>query len=73
VESGQAIYGILWTIAVFFFTCEFSPNFDLQNIILTYTKGISHAKNGPNSPDFFFIKKINLPKLYNKFQSIFLL
>jgi hypothetical protein len=46
-----------------FFTCEFSPNFDLQNIVLTYTKGyFSRKKNDPNSPDFFFIKKDQFAK-----------
>jgi hypothetical protein len=34
-----------------FFTGELSPDFDLKNIILTYTKGFSWKK-WPNSPDF---------------------
>jgi hypothetical protein len=33
------------------FTGEFSPNFDLKNMISPYTKDFSWKKN-PNSPDF---------------------
>jgi hypothetical protein len=38
--------------AVFLFTGEFSPNFDLKNMISTYTKDLSWKKNDLNSPDF---------------------
>jgi hypothetical protein len=37
----------------FLFTGVFSPNFDLKNMISTYTKDfLWEKKNPPNSPDF---------------------
>jgi hypothetical protein len=35
-----------------FFSSEVSPNFDLKNMISTFTKDLPWEKNGPNSPDF---------------------
>jgi hypothetical protein len=35
---------------------EFSSNFDLKKLILTYTKDISLKKKGPNSPNIEKIK-----------------
>jgi hypothetical protein len=37
----------------FFSFGEISPNFDLQNMISTYTKDFPCKKDGPNSPDFY--------------------
>ncbi len=50
-----------------FFTGKFSLNFDLKNMISTYTK--DHGKNDPNSPDFedCFHK---LPDFKDKFQQV---
>jgi hypothetical protein len=39
-----------------FFRGEILPNFNLKNMILTYTKGFSWKKKGPNFPDFEGIK-----------------
>ncbi len=38
-----------WSVCLFF--GEILPNFDLKNMISTYTKDFAR-KNGPNSPDF---------------------
>ncbi len=48
------------------FSGEFLPDFDLKNMILTYTKDLSW-KNHPNLPDFedFLFKS---PDFYDKFQ-----
>jgi hypothetical protein len=42
-----------------FLSGEFSPNFNLKNMISTYTEGF-HEKNGPSLPDFEGKKKRNL-------------
>jgi len=43
------------------FTGEFSPNFDLKNMISTSTKDFSPKKKDLNSPE-------KLPDFYDKFQ-----
>jgi hypothetical protein len=46
------------------FNGDFSPNFDLKNIILTYTKkNLMGKENGPNSPDFELKKIPNLARV----------
>jgi hypothetical protein len=40
------------TLSVYF-TGEFSPNFDLKNMISTYTKDFSMEKKCPNSPESY--------------------
>jgi hypothetical protein len=42
----------VWT-SDFIIIGEFSPNFDLENIVSSYRKGfLNGKKNGLNSPDF---------------------
>jgi hypothetical protein len=46
-----------WYIFIMFrtsvsFNGKVLPNFDLKNMISTYTKDFSWGKNGPNLPDF---------------------
>jgi hypothetical protein len=47
-------------------TGKFYSNFNLKNIISTYTKVFFNGKNGPNPPDFNF-KISKLPKSYDNF------
>jgi hypothetical protein len=54
---------------MFFFWGENLPNFNLKNIILTYTKDLPWKKNDPNLSDFEKKKKVSkLPDFYDKFQ-----
>jgi len=60
-----------------------SPNFDLKNMISTYTKGFLVKKNDPNSPDFesnqnlqIFMMSSSRPRIaqeYRRFLSFFFL
>jgi hypothetical protein len=51
------------------FNGDFSPNFDLKNKILTYTKNkLMGKENGPNSPDFELKKFQISPESYESFQ-----
>jgi hypothetical protein len=46
---------------------EFSPNFDLKNMISIYPKKFLAPKNGSNSPDFTK-KKSKSIEFYDRFQ-----
>ncbi len=46
-----------------------SPNFDLKNMISTYTKDFPREKYGPNSPDFRE-NQSKSPDFYDKFQKV---
>ncbi len=50
-------------------TGEFSPNFDLKNMISTYTKDFSWKKKRPKFADFEDVFNKS-PDFYNKFQQV---
>jgi hypothetical protein len=53
----------------FFYFGEISPNFDLKNMISTYTKDFSREKKTPKFAKFAKKKsKSKSPDFYNKFQ-----
>jgi hypothetical protein len=54
---------------IVYLTGEFSPNLDLKNMISTYIKDF-HGKNGPNSPDFEFLKLQIARVIYDNFQKV---
>ncbi len=50
-----------------FFIGEFSPNFDLENMISTSASDFFMEGNSPNLPNFEKEKNLKSPKLYDKF------
>ncbi len=64
--------GSMWAQGPFecFVLGGISPNFDLRNMISTYTKEFPWKKYGPNSPDFREKKKSKPPDFYDKFQKV---
>jgi hypothetical protein len=51
-----------WVPVCVSFTGKFSPNFNVKNMISTYTKDFSWEKSGPNSPNFK-LKKFQIAKV----------
>jgi hypothetical protein len=58
-----------WLYQCFFFSFgDISPNFDLKNMISTYTKDFSWKKNDLNSPDFEGKIKSKSPDFNDEYQ-----
>ncbi len=55
----------------FSFTGEFSPNFDLKNMISTYPQDFAWKKYNTNSPDFQEFFFLSPYFFYDKFQQCF--